>query len=53
MAQDKGLIPAMAIEGTGQRVDTTHGTGERADTSHGTGERDDTSHGTRGYWTKG
>ena len=43
MAQEEGIIPAMALEGTGQRADTSHGTGERADTSHGT----------RGYWTKG
>jgi hypothetical protein len=39
----KGLILVMALEGTGQRADTTYGTGER----------DDTSYGTRGYWTKG
>jgi hypothetical protein len=30
MVLDNGLIPAMALEGTGQRADTTHGTGERA-----------------------
>jgi len=43
MAQEKGMILAMALEGIGRMADTTHGTGERADTSHGT----------RGYWTKG
>jgi len=30
MALEKGMIPAMALEGTGQRADTTYGTGERA-----------------------
>ena len=30
MALEKGLILAMALEGTGQRADITHGTGERA-----------------------
>jgi hypothetical protein len=38
-----GLVIAMALDGTGERVDTSNGTGERTDTSHGD----------RGYWTKG
>ena len=43
MALEKGLIPAIALEGTGQRADTSHGFRERADTIHGTKE----------HWTKG
>jgi hypothetical protein len=42
MALEKGMILAMALEGTRQRAGTTHGTGER----------DDTSYDTRRYWTK-
>jgi hypothetical protein len=30
MALEKGLIQSMALEGAGQRADTSHGTGERA-----------------------
>jgi len=43
MALEKGMVSAIALEGTGQRADTTHGTGER----------DGISHSTSGYWTKG
>ena len=43
MALEKGLIPALALEGIGQRADTSHGIGERADTIHGTKE----------HWRKG
>jgi len=46
----------MALDGTGERLILAmalEGTGQRADTTHGTEERDDTSHGSRGYWTKG
>jgi len=30
MALEKGMISTIALEGTGQRADTSHGTGERA-----------------------
>jgi hypothetical protein len=42
MVLENGMIPAMALEGTGQGLILAmalEGTGEKADTSHGTGER--------------
>jgi len=30
MALEKGVIPAMTLEGNGQRADTIYGTGQRA-----------------------